>query len=95
MATREWHSLQSHGPHQEKGGGVQRTETFHGETPPINPTETTRCPDPEPLTRDRSADDVKGEDRSPNTRCPGALEAQEDGPADAAGMLALRAPQLC
>ena len=36
VATRKWHSLQSHGPHQEKGGGVERAETFHSETPPLN-----------------------------------------------------------
>ena len=34
VATRKWHSLQSHGPHQEKGEGVERAETFHSETPP-------------------------------------------------------------
>ena len=96
VATRKWPSLQSHGPHQEKGEGVERAETFHSETPPpISPTETTRCPEPEPLTRDRSVDDVKGEDGGPNARGPGAREAQEGGPADSAGMLPLRAPQLC
>lgn len=95
MATREWHSLQSHGPHQEKVGGVESTETFHSETPPNQSHLITQCPDPEPLTRDRSVDDVKGEDGGPNARGPGAREAQEGGPANAAEMLPLRAPQLC
>ena len=95
VATRKWPSLQSHGPHQEKGGGVERADFPQRDPPPpIRPTETTQSLDPEPLTRDRSVDDVKGEDGGPNARGPGAREAQEGGPADTAGMLPLRAPQL-
>lgn len=83
MATREWHSLQSHGPHQEKGGGVERAETFHSERSPPHQSHRNYAV---PLTRDRSVNDVKGEDGGPNARGPGARETQEGGPAAAAGI---------
>ena len=82
-------------PSGERRGRREGRDFPQRDPPPISPTETTQCPEPEPLTRDRSVDDVKGEDGGPNARGPGAREAQEGGPADSAGMLPLRAPQLC
>lgn len=97
MATREWHSLQSHGPHQEKGGGVERAETFHSERPPPPsvPPKLRSAAHTGPQCKRR-------ERRGRGSQCPrprgardtGGRSSGRGGDAAAAGMLPLRAPQL-
>lgn len=46
-------------PSGERRGRREGRDFPQRDPPPISPTETTQCPDPESLTRDRSVNDVR------------------------------------